>query len=83
MAAKYPIEYALTPRNLSAGMRWLALRLRNVGEQNRIGLDVKLNSLDGYDIYVHGTGNFVSALKPGQEETVPFRVLATSSRCVI
>jgi hypothetical protein len=79
MAVKHPIEYELTPRNLSAGMRWLALRLKNVGEQNLIGLDLKLNSLDGYDIYVHGTGTYVSALKPGEEETVPFQVLATST----
>jgi hypothetical protein len=79
MAVKYPIEYEMTPRNLSAGMRWLALRLKNVGEQNLIGLDLKLNSLDGYDIYVHGTGTYISALKPGQEETVPFQILATST----
>jgi hypothetical protein len=60
-------------------MRWLALRLKNVGDKNLIGLDVKLNSLDGYSIYVHETGQYVSVLKPGQEETVPFRVLATST----
>jgi hypothetical protein len=60
-------------------MRWLALRLKNVGEQNLIGLDLKLNSLDGYDIYVHGTGTYLSALKPGEEQAMPFQVLATST----
>jgi hypothetical protein len=60
-------------------MRWLALRLKNVGEQNLIGLDVRLNSLDGYSIYVHGTGDYITALKPGQEETLAFQVLATST----
>jgi hypothetical protein len=79
MDVKYPIEYELTPRNVSAGMRWLTLRLKNVGETNLIGLDVKLNSLDAYDIYVHGTGNYVAVLKPGEEEIVPFQTLATAT----
>jgi len=60
-------------------MRWLTLRLKNVGEQNLIGLDIKLNSLDGYCIYVHGTGSYLSVLKPGQEEVVPFQTLATAT----
>ena len=79
MAFKHPIEYELSPREVSAGMRWLTLRLKNVSEKNLIGLDVKLNSLDDYCIYVHSTGSYVSVLKPGQEETVPFQTLATAT----
>jgi hypothetical protein len=79
MAFKHPIEYELSPKNVSAGMRWLTLRLKNVGDQNLIGLDAKLNSLDGYCIYVHGTGSYISVLKPGQEEVVPFQCLATAT----
>lgn len=79
MAFKHPIEYELTPKNVSAGMRWLTLRLKNVGEQNLIGLDVKLNSLDDYCIYVHGTGSYLSVLKPGEEEVVPFQTLVTTT----
>jgi hypothetical protein len=79
MAVKYPVEYELTPGNVSAGMRWLTLRLKNVGEKNLIGLDVKLNSLDAYDIYVYGTGNYVAVLKPGEEEIVPFQTLVTAT----
>jgi hypothetical protein len=79
MTIKHPIEYGLTPKNVSAGMRWLTLRLKNVGEQNLIGLDVKLNSMDGYDIHVQGTGSYVGVLKPGEEKVVPFQVLATST----
>jgi hypothetical protein len=60
-------------------MRWLTLRLKNVGEENLIGLDVKLNSLDAYDIYVYGTGGYVAVLKPGEEEVVPFQTLATAT----
>jgi hypothetical protein len=60
-------------------MRWVTLRLKNVGEQNLIGLDVKLNSLDAYDIYVYGTGSYVAVIKPGEEEVVPFQTLATAT----
>jgi hypothetical protein len=79
MAIKHPIEYELTPRNVSAGMRWLTLRLKNVGEENLIGLDVRLNSLDAYDIYVYGTGGYIAVLKPGEEEIVPFQTLVTAT----
>jgi hypothetical protein len=79
MAVKHPIEYELSPKNVSAGMRWLTLRLKNVGEANLIGMDVKLNSLDAYDIYVYGTGSYVAVLKPGEEEIVPFQTLATAT----
>ena len=79
MPVKYPIEYELAPGDVSAGLRWLTLRLKNVGETNLIGLEVKLNSLDAYDIYVYGTGSYVASLKPGQEEIVPFQTLATAT----
>ena len=62
MGIKNPIEYDLHPRNVSPGMRWLTLRLKNVGEENLIGLDAKLNSLDAYDVYVYGTGSYVAVL---------------------
>jgi hypothetical protein len=79
MNFKHPIEYELAPKNVSAGMRWLTLRLKNVGEENLIGLDVKLNSLDAYDIYVYGTGSYVAVLKPGEQEVVPFQTLANAT----
>jgi hypothetical protein len=79
MAVKHPIEYELVPKNLSAGMRWLTLHLKNVGESNLIGLDARLNSLDAYDIYVYGTGSYLAVLKPGDQEIVPFQTLATAT----
>jgi hypothetical protein len=79
MAVKYPVEYELTPRNVGAGMRWLTLRLKNVGDQNLIGLDVKLNSLDAYDVYVYGTGSYLRVLRPNEEEIVAFQTLATAT----
>ena len=69
MAIKYPIQYELNPKGASAGMRWLTLSIKNIGNENLIGLDVKLNSLDAYDIYVYGTGSYVAVLKPGEERS--------------
>lgn len=79
MNIKKPIAYELQPQSVSPGMRWLTLRLKNVGDENLIGLDVKLNALDAYDVYVYGTGSYVAVLKPGQEEVVAFQTLANTT----
>lgn len=79
MAVKHPIQYELNPKSVSAGMRWLTLKVQNIGNENLIGLDVKLNSLDAYDIYVYGTGTYVSVLKPGEEQIIPFQTLAAAT----
>ena len=79
MTTKFPIEYELNPKSVGAGVRWLTLSIRNIGSENLIGLDVKLNSLDAYDIYVYGTGNYIAVLKPGEEEVIPFQTLVTAT----
>jgi hypothetical protein len=79
MPTKYPIEYELEPKIISMGARWVTLTIKNVGSENLIGLDVKLNSLDAYSISVYGAGHYVASLKPGEEFIVPFRVLVNSS----
>ncbi|MBN1815680.1 MAG: hypothetical protein JXA14_27850, partial [Anaerolineae bacterium] len=75
MPTRYPIEYELEPKTISMGARWLTLTIKNVGDENLIGLDVKLNSLDAYSISVYSAGQYVTSLKPGQEFVAPFRVL--------
>ena len=79
MAVKHPIEYELTPMSTSVGLRWLTLTVKNIGIENLIGLDVKLNSLDAYGIYVYGTGNFIQVLKPGEEQVIPFQALVNAT----
>lgn len=79
MAVKGPIKYELTPTSTSPGLRWLTLAVKNTGTENLIGLDVKLNSLDAYSIYVHGTGSFVQVLKPGEEQVIPFQALINAT----
>jgi hypothetical protein len=79
MAVKHPIEYELTPTSTSIGLRRLTLTVKNVGTENLIGLDVRLNSLDAYSIYVYGTGSFIQGLKPGEEQVIPFQALINAT----
>lgn len=76
MPTKEPFQYALEPREMEPGMRWLALSLRNIGSQNLTALDVKLNSLDAYSIGVGGTGSYVALLEPQEEKTRAFQISA-------
>jgi hypothetical protein len=76
MAIRYPIEYSLSPRQVDAGMRWIRMVLKNVGDDELTSLDVKLNSFDTYSLDVEGTGLFVGALGPAEEVTHAFQVSA-------
>ncbi|MFO7742075.1 MAG: hypothetical protein R6X31_07160 [Anaerolineae bacterium] len=76
MATRRPIQYEVSPRELDRGLHWLALRLRNVGDQPLTGLSVRLHSMDDYSIAVAGEGDYVQSLVPGEEEEVPYRVSA-------
>jgi hypothetical protein len=76
MTIKYPIEYELEPREATAGTRWLTLSLKNVGSEDLTMLDGRLSSLDEYCITVDGHGIYVSALRPGEERALTFRVFA-------
>jgi hypothetical protein len=69
----------LKPKTISMGARWLTLTIKNVGDENLIGLDVKLNSLDAYSISVYDAGHYVTSLKPGEESIVPFQVLVNAT----
>lgn len=79
MPTQYPIEYELKPKVISMGARWLTLTIKNIGDENLIGLDVKLNSLDAYSISVYDAGRYVTSLKPDQESVIPFHVLVNST----
>lgn len=74
---KFPLEYELTPSVLEAGRHWVTLHLKNIGTENLTGLDVKLNSLDAYNISVLGTGSYLSILGSTEEEMLPFQVSAS------
>jgi len=67
------IEYDLAPRAFTSGVRWLSLRLKNLGTSTLTDLDVQLNSLDTYSIRVLGTGTSVPRLDPGEEEARRFQ----------
>lgn len=76
MAIKYPIEYELVPTSIDTGRNWVTLNLKNIGNQDLIGLDVNLNSLDAYSVSALGTGSYVSSLKADEEQAIPFQLSA-------
>jgi hypothetical protein len=84
MATRYPIEYEVSPNEIDRGMRWLTLRLKNVGGEPLSGLGVRLHSMDEYSIAIAGEGNYVESLLPGKREEIPYRVSAdlTGRVCV-
>jgi hypothetical protein len=79
MAAKFPIEYEISPRSIRAGRSWLAVSLKNVSEDALTGLNVRLNSLDTYAIDIEEEATFVSSLDPDEGEEFHFQVAAQQS----
>ena len=79
MAVKIPLEYELSPAEVKTGTQWLTLRLKNIGTLPLTALDVRLNSLDAYNLAVYGTGNYVASLDPGEERLIPFQVMANAT----
>jgi hypothetical protein len=77
MPVKYPIEYEIAPNSVETGTHWVTVQLKNVGDETLTALDIRLNSLDSLSIDVQGSGSYVAALAPGEEETLPFQVAAT------
>ncbi|MFP4395973.1 MAG: hypothetical protein ACLFTI_11985 [Anaerolineales bacterium] len=82
MATRFPLEYEINPKSVPAGMRWLTLRLKNIGAEPLTGLDVRLNSLDAYSINVYRTGSYVAVLSPDEERLIPFQVAANGTTSV-
>lgn len=80
MAIRYPIEYELTPRTVDVGTRWLTLSLKNIGTEDLTSLDVRLNSLDVYNISTYGTGSYLELLESGGDALrLPFQIQAQAT----
>jgi hypothetical protein len=79
MAVRYPIEYELTPKSIESGRRWLTLRVKNIGSEDLTTLDVRLNSLDAYNLSTLGTGSYISLLRPDEEQVLPFQISANAT----
>ncbi len=79
MGMRYPLEYELSPKRIEPGVRWLTLRVKNVGTQALTSLDVRLNSLDAYSISVLGRGSYIAGLAPTEERVLNFQVSASFS----
>jgi len=74
MAAKFPIEYEISPKSIRAGRSWLAVSIKNVSENALTGLNVRLNSLDTYAISVPEDAKYVAKLGPDEGEELHFQV---------
>jgi hypothetical protein len=77
LTIKYPIEYELALEEIDPGRHWVTLKLKNIGTEPLHNLDVGLNSMDSLNLSVTGTGQYVSVLRPDEEELLPFQVDAT------
>jgi hypothetical protein len=53
--------------------------LRNIGTEELIRLDTRLNSLDAYSISVYGAGDYISSLEPNEEQMLSLKVSANST----
>jgi len=78
---KNPIKYELTPAQIDEGLNWLTLKLKNMGKESLVGLDIQLHSLDTYNLTVYGTwgigaGHYITELGPNKETECVFRVNA-------
>jgi len=74
MAAKFPLEYEISPKSVRVGRSWLTVSLKNVSQDPLTGLNVRLNSLDTYAISVLEDTKYVSKLGPGEGEEVHLQV---------
>lgn len=79
MAAKYPIRYTLNPKSIAAGRSWLTLSVQNISDDPLTGLNVRLNSLDTYDIDVEDDAQYVPRLAPDEEREFHYQVTARES----
>jgi len=79
MAAKFPIEYEISPKSIRAGRAWLAVSIKNVSQDPLTGLNVRLNSLDTYAIEVLEDAKLVSALAPDEGEELHYQLAAQQS----
>lgn len=79
MAVKYPLEYEINPKKIDASTRWLTLKIKNVSSDTLSDLDVRLHSMDSYNLYILGDGSFVALLNPNEVATLHFNVSAIRS----
>jgi hypothetical protein len=79
MTTKFPIRYSLVPKTVDEGQRWITVRLQNLSAEDLTNLEVRLNSIDTWSIYVHGQGDFIPVLRPKEEQEVHFQISANAS----
>ena len=79
MATKFPIRYSLVPKTVNEGQHWVTARLENLSTEDLTNLEVRLNSIDTWSIYVHGQGDFIPVLRHKEEQEVHFQISANAT----
>lgn len=79
MATKFPIRYSLVPKSVEEGQHWVTARFQNLSAEELTNLEVRLNSIDTWSIYVHGQGDFIPVLRPKEEQEVHFQISANAT----
>src|SRR5512136_2298191 len=74
MEIKYPIEYELDPESIDEGTHTVAIKLRNIGNEDLKYVKVDLNSLDGHGLLVYGTYKTIEEIKQNETEEISFEV---------
>ena len=82
MRIKFPIQYELEPQSVDTGTSWVVLTLKNIGPEKLTNLDVRLHSMDTYNLVVTGISKFVFELEPDQEVRLEYQISAHSSSWV-
>jgi len=82
MRLKYPFEVEIKPKEVDFGLHWITVSLKNFSDDDLYNLDVKLNSLDSYYVWVYGSGQYVPNIESNETEIVPFQVSASGTTSV-
>jgi hypothetical protein len=85
LKVKYPIEYEISPTEIEKGTNWITLKLKNVGSETFVNIDLQLHSADTYNLQTYGTfyeagpAHYLKELKPDGEIELVFRINAVGS----
>ena len=74
MEVKYPIEFEIHPERVDKGTHSLAIKLRNIGDEDLKYVKVDLNSLDSHGLTVYGTYKTIEEIKHNETEEISFEV---------
>jgi hypothetical protein len=76
--AKIPIQYELEPESIASGSNWNDLIPKNLNDERLTNIDVRLHSMDTYNLVVSNMSKFIYLMEPEEEVRLEYRVSAFS-----